>query len=136
MRLLAEIVLVAIAAGAVAVCLACLPGSARTQWHRATVPQPPRPEQLMQFEGLVRRSEASALTAHAYLRPVLVEIASRRLAARGHALDRMPESVGRSLLGAPLWELVRPDRPFPEDRHGAGVSAHELRTLLEVLEEL
>jgi hypothetical protein len=136
MRLLAELVLVAIAAGAVAICLACVPKRASARWRRATIPPPPRPKQLTQLERLVVMSEANALTAHAYLRPVLAEIASRRLAARGHALDRMPGSVGQQILGEHLWDLVRPDRPFPDDRHGPGVAAIELAAMLQVLERM
>ena len=136
MRLLAEIVLVAVAAGAVAICLAWLPDCAPMRWQRAANPLPPRPEQLTELERLVVTSGASGLTMHAYLRPLLTEIASHRLAARGHALDQMPDSVGREILGAALWEIVRPERPFPDDRHGPGVSAPELRAMLEVLEEL
>jgi hypothetical protein len=73
---------------------------------------------------------------HAYLRPRLVEIASYRLAARGQALERMPDAVGRELLGDRLWEVVRPERPFPEDRQGPGVRPQELAEMLEVLERL
>ena len=78
----------------------------------------------------------SAVHVHAYLRPLLVEIASRRLAARGQTLERMPDAVARELLGDRLWDIVRPDRPFPEDRHGPGVAPQELRAMLEVLERL
>jgi len=44
----------------------------------------------------------------------LAEIASRRLAARGQALERMSDAAGRLVLGERLWEVVRLDRPFPE----------------------
>ena len=136
MRLLAEIVLVALAAGAVAVCLAHLPDEASARWSRVTVAPPPRPGQLVALERLVATSASRTLTAHAYLRPVLSEIASRRLATRGYSLGQMTESVGQELLGERLWELVRPDRPFPVDRYGPGVPVHELRTMLAVLEGL
>jgi hypothetical protein len=91
---------------------------------------------LVALEGLVAGSSASALHVHAYLRPLLAEIASRRLAAHGQALERMPESDARRILGDRFWELVRPDRPFPEDRHGPGVSVRDLDAMLEVLERL
>ena len=78
----------------------------------------------------------SAVHVHAYLRPLLVEIASRRLAARGQTLERMPDAAARELLGDRLWDIVRPDRPFPEDRHGPGVPPQELRAMLGVLERL
>ena len=72
----------------------------------------------MRLERLVSMAGSSALQVHAYLRPLLAEIASRRLAARGQSLERMPEPPAGTLLGERLWEIVRPDRPFPEDRHG------------------
>ena len=73
---------------------------------------------------------------HAYLRPVLVEIATHRLVANGQALDRMSDVTGRRILGDDLWEIVRPDRGFPEDRHGPGVNPQTLEAMLDVLERL
>lgn len=35
-----------------------------------------------------------------------------------------------------VWEIVRPNRPFPEDRHGPGVSTGDLQEMVEVLERL
>jgi hypothetical protein len=78
----------------------------------------------------------SALHVHAYLRPELAEISSRRLAARGRALERMSDRDGRELLGDGLWEIVRPGRPFPADRYGPGVSLDELEVMLATLERL
>ena len=94
------------------------------------------PEQLVRLERLVRTAGLSRLHAHAYLRPVLAEIASRRLAARGLSIERMQAPVGERLLGEQLWEIVRPDRPFPEERDARGVSIHELSAMLRSLEEL
>ncbi|MGI8506050.1 MAG: hypothetical protein ACR2MK_04465 [Solirubrobacteraceae bacterium] len=136
MTLLAEIALVAIAAIGVATCLALLPAGPSLRRRRAAAPPPSRPVQLLELERLVSMSGANAVHVHAYLRPLLAEIAGRRLAARGRTLARMPESAGREVLGDRLWEIVRPGRPFPEDRHGPGVSPQDLRVMLEVLERL
>lgn len=136
MRHLAEIVLVVLAGIAVAACLSRLPEPASTRRRRTVTQAPGRPDQLISLERLVVSAGTSAVHAHAYLRPVLMEIASRRLAAHGHALDRMPEPAARDLLGDRLWELVRPDRPFPEDRQGPGVSPEDLRTMLDGLGRL
>jgi len=136
MTLLAEIALVAVAALAVAVSLALLPEAASLRRARAGAQAPSRPEQLERLERLVSMSGASVLQVHAYLRPLLVEIAARRLAARGQALERMTEAVGRELLGSQLWDIVRPGRPFPEDRKAPGVSPRELAAMLETLERL
>jgi hypothetical protein len=134
--LLAEIALVVLAGIAVATCVALLPAAQRSRRRRAVAPAPPRPQQLLALERLVTTAGPSAVSVHAYLRPLLIEIVSRRLAARGQTLDRMPEAVGREVLGDRLWDIVRPGRPFPEDRHGPGVSARELGVMLEVIRRL
>lgn len=136
MRLLAEIGLVVLAGIAVAACVSLLPDAVPTRHRRLRAEAPERPDQLVALERLVASAATSALQVHAYLRPLLVDIASRRLAARGQALEQIPDPVARALLGDRLWEVVRPDRPFPEDRAGPGVAPHELRAMLEVLERL
>lgn len=136
MRLLVEIALVVIAAGVVLACVACLPNAAPARRRRVERSAPPRPEQLIELEKLAGTSEASALTAHAYLRPLLIEIATRRLRARGRVLDRMSDAAGQEVLGGPLWEIIRPGRPFPQDRYGPGIPLGELGAMLEVLERL
>ncbi len=135
MTLLAEIALVVVAAVAVAVSVAFVPG-ASARWRRAAVREPARPGQLVAHERLLVMARTSALQVHAYLRPILVEIATQRLVANGQALDRMSDVTGRRILGDDLWEIVRPDRPFPEHRHGPGVTAPNLEAMLDVLERL
>jgi hypothetical protein len=48
----------------------------------------------------------------------------------------MSEPVARQVLGEALWEIVRPDRPFPEDRRAAGVSPRGLAAMLATVERL
>jgi len=135
--LLIEIALVVLTGIGLAVCVALLPNPRPTPGRRGGVSPPARPPQLVALERLVITSGANgAVHAHAYLRPVLIEIVSSRLAAHGYALNRMPDGAGRAVLGERLWELVRPDRPFPEDRHGPGVSSDELDAMLDVVERL
>jgi len=136
MTLLAEIALVALTAIGVAVCVSLLPDPMRTRLRRPSIPPATRPEQLVRLERLVVTSGASAVQAHASLRPLLAEIAARRLAARGQALERLSESAGEEMLGERLWDLVRPDRPFPENRQAPGVSAKDLARIIEALERL
>ena len=135
MSLLAEIGLVVVAAVAVVVSVAFVPGASPGR-RRAAVPDPARPGQLVANERLVVMARTSALQVHAYLRPVLVEIATQRLVANGQALDRMSDVTGRRILGDDLWEIVRLDRGFPEDRHGPGVNPQTLEAMLDVLERL
>ena len=136
MRLLAEIGLVVLAGIVVAVCVSLLPDARPARRRRRMASAPARPDQLVALERLVVSSGSSAVQVHAYLRPLLIEIASRRLAARGQALERMPDPFGRELLGVSLWDLVRPDRPFPEDRQAPGVTPQQLRAMLEALDRL
>lgn len=137
MTLLIEIALVVLTGVGLAVCVALLPEARPTHRRPSATAPPSRPAQLVALERLVVSSgESGAVHAHAYLRPVLIQIVSHRLAARGQTLEQMPERVGREVLGDPLWEIVRPGRPFPEDRHGPGVPPKELGPMLEVLERL
>ena len=136
MTLLAEIALVVLAGIAVAICVTLLPASHSLRRRKTSTPAPSRPQQLVALERLVTTAGPSAMSVHAYLRPLLIEIVSRRLAARGQTLDRMPETVGRKMLGDRLWDIVRLGRPFPEDRHGPGVSPSDLGAMLEVIRRL
>ncbi len=136
MRLAAEVAAVLVAAVAVAACVVSVPGVPFVRRRRTPERELARPRQLVTLERLVATAGTSTLQVHAYLRPVLAEIASQRLAAHGQTLARIPVAVGRELLGERLWEIVRPDRPFPEDRHGPGVGPEDLRAMLEALERL
>jgi hypothetical protein len=129
--MIAQIVLICAAGIGIAVCLALLPDTAGPRGRRPAPPAATRPEQLVALERLTVISRSSALHVHAYLRPLLAEIASRRLAARGQRLDS-----ARELLSEPLWEIVRPERPFPEDRYAPGIPPGELAMILEELEQL
>jgi hypothetical protein len=135
-RLLAEIGIVVLAAIVVTACVSLLPDARPRRGRRRALSAPTRPDQLLALERLVVSAGTSPVQVHAYLRPLLVEIASRRLAGHGQSLARMPDPVARDILGGRLWDIVRPDRPFPEDRHGSGVSAQELGEMLAVLERL
>lgn len=136
MKLLAEIGLLVLAGIAVAACVSLLPDPRATRRRARVTPAPSRPDQLVALERLVVSAGTSAVHVHAYLRPLLVEIAARRLAGRGQTLERMPDAVGREVLGERLWDVVRPDRPFPGDRHGPGIAPRELQAMLAVLERL
>jgi hypothetical protein len=58
-----------------------------------------------------------------------------RLARRGVDLDRHVEKA-RALLGEPLWEIVRADRPRASNLVAGGISAVELEGAIERLEQL
>jgi hypothetical protein len=135
-RLGVEIAFVVLAGIGLTVCVAVLPTAPTRRYRPQPAPASPRPGQLVALERLVVTAGTTAMQVHAYLRPRLIEIASYRLAARGQTLDRMPEDLGRELLGDRLWDIVRPGRQFPEDRNAPGVRPQELEAMLAVLERL
>ena len=92
---------------------------------------PQRPRQLERLERELTMASSTAFDLHARLRPQLREIAELRLATRGVRLED-----GEGVLGEELWDLVRPDRPPPSNRHAEGIPPAELRRAIEVLEAL
>jgi hypothetical protein len=97
---------------------------------------PARPGELAKLEREVALAAGSSFDLHFRLRPVLREIAAHRLATRrGLALDGGTLDV-RELLGAELWEIVRPDRLPPDDRFGPGLPLARLHGLVERLERI
>jgi hypothetical protein len=53
----------------------------------------------------------------------------------GIDLDRRPQAA-RALLGEDAWDLVRPDRPAPDDSHSPGVTLQQVRAAVDRLEAL
>ncbi len=109
-----------------------------SQYERALAAMraaPPDPGELSLTRDL-ELSTSSAFHLHARVRPLFREIAAHRLLARyGVELDR-EAARARELVGVSAWELVRPDRPPPEDRLSAGPSIGELRKVVEQLEAI
>jgi hypothetical protein len=95
-----------------------------------------QPVELLRMERELLIGVADADHAHRRLLPLLRAAASARLAAgHGFEFERRPESA-RALLGEDAWELLRPDRPEPEDRHGPGVPQRQIAAVIETLEAL
>jgi hypothetical protein len=81
-------------------------------------------------------SMASEFHLHVRLCPVLREIASYRLRAH-YGVDLTAEPLrARNLVGEPVWELIDPRRPKPEDRLARGPSLVYLREVIAALESL
>ena len=98
--------------------------------RRPRRPPPVLPE-LERLERELSLGTQSAFDYHVRLRPVLTEIAEARLAARGNRLED-----GESLLEPDAWDLIRPDRPPPTDRHAAGANPAAVRRLVDALEKI
>jgi hypothetical protein len=89
--------------------------------------------------ALVRDLDLSILSAfhlHVRVRPLLREIAAHRLRVHyGVDLDAEPGRA-RELVGTSAWELVRPQRPPPQDRLAAGPALSHLGMVATELEEI
>ena len=72
---------------------------------------------------------------HLRLRPILREIAADGLHRHGVELDAQPQAA-QKLLAPETWELVRPDRPRPDDAFAPGLAPKRLDAILDDLEAL
>jgi hypothetical protein len=109
------------------------PASLPAAWWRRRR-RPRRPERLRQLEEIEHAAAFALSTAfdvHFRLRPHLVRIAEHRLGGRGASL-----ADGATLLGPELWDVVRPDREPPADRHARGIDLASLRAMVERLGSL
>lgn len=141
MRLVAEVGFIVVGAIGAAICLAALAmrlpagGPVFEPALRPRVKTEVWPAQLVRLQHILEWSGESDLDAHTRLRPVLVEVAEVRLAGRGLRLDR-DVAEARRILGPKAWDLVRPDRPRPEDRDVPGIAPRDLAEILDALEAL
>lgn len=122
---------------------------ALVSWLRQAIPDPmespvaetlqrrsAHPERIAELDRLERELYLGSTTAfdlHYRLRPVLREIAANRLERHGLQLDAGGSRV-REALGNDLWEIVRPDREPPGDRHAPGPGLARMRRIVEQLE--
>lgn len=107
---------------------------AEEEWERATsdlaralagrTPVRTRPAELLRVERDITLSSANAAEFHARLRPLLLNIASARVKHPREALD------------ADTWELLRPDRPVPDNRAAPGPPLRRIAELVEAVEKL
>lgn len=105
-----------------------------TQLARALERDDPEPQRLPELERVEREltmATATSFDLHTRFRPLARDIATSKLAARGRKLDDSQDELGDE-----LWALVRPDRPVPTDRHGAGISPDSVRRIVDRLEAL
>jgi len=94
--------------------------------------KPTRPTDLLRIERELSLGVASAGHLHTRLLPLLREAAAARL---GFDLYGFPARA-QAALGDEAWELLRPDRPAPEDRHGTGAPLRKVEHCIETLERL
>jgi uncharacterized membrane protein len=114
--------------GLVAAAGDAVPRRRRSELDRVLAESRRRERKLPELDRLQREvtlATASQYDLHFRLLPHLREIAQARLERAGR--EPSPETLGR------WWELLRPDRPPPEDRFGKGITQAELRALVEDL---
>jgi hypothetical protein len=95
--------------------------------HRSRAKPEPLSE-LMRVNREVSLATATAYDFHFRLLPHLREIAQCRLERSGKTSG--PDTLGR------WWELLRADRPEPDDRFAPGIKQAELRALVSDLERM
>jgi hypothetical protein len=95
-----------------------------------------RPGALVRLEREVSMAGSAAFDVHYRLRPKLIELAAGLLSSRrGIDLEREPQRA-QLALGDEAWELVRPDRPQPAQRLGAGIDPAHLERVVSALEQV
>jgi uncharacterized membrane protein len=108
-----------------------LPRARRSELTRALDERAAPPTDVPQRARLEREvtlALGSAYDLHARLLPHLREIAAARLERTGRRPG--PDTLGR------WWELLRPDRPEPQERFAPGIREADLRALVADLERL
>ena len=100
-----------------------------------TRPGRARPASLARVEREVALATGTAFDVHFRLRPLLRTIAAGLLLRRGVDLERRPDRA-EALLGPTVWELVRPDRPAPDDRTAPGIPIASVEDAVDELERL
>jgi hypothetical protein len=87
------------------------------------------------LDRVVSTATTHAGELHLRLRPILREIAADGLHRHGVELDTQPQAA-QKLLAPETWELVRPDRPRPDDAFAPGLAPKRLEAVLDDLEAL
>lgn len=92
------------------------------------------PASLVHLENEVALGVASSFDLHYRLVPRMRTIAAGLLSSRRHVSLAASPNTARAILGERAWELVRSDRPAPEDRLATGIPADELSRAVDALE--
>lgn len=114
-------------------------GADRPSTYERSLRPPPsremtRPASLTRLERIVDLAAVSAFDLHMRLRPRLRTIAEHRLASRRGLRLGSPEA--HELLGKELADLLRLDRPRPDDPFAPGMPLERQRAALERLERI
>ena len=97
-------------------------------------PRPPASLARIEHEAVL--AVASSFELHYRFAPRLRSIAAGLLWSRRRISLAAQPAAARDALGDPTWELVRLDRPAPEDRLARGLTMHELEHVVDSLESV
>jgi hypothetical protein len=104
------------------------------QLPRAAASQRQPPPSLARIELEAALGVTGSFDLHHRLVPRVRSIAAGLLVSRRRvSLDTNPAEA-QAILGDTTWELVRPDRPAPEDRLARGIAPQELARVADALE--
>lgn len=104
---------------------------------RASTPPPRRtlkPPSLARAHNEVVLGVASSFDLHFRLVPRLRTIAAGLLSSRRNVSLTTDRERAAAVLGPQAWELVRPDRPAPQDRLTTGIPPRDLAVVVDALE--
>jgi hypothetical protein len=87
------------------------------------------------LDRVVSGATSHAGDVHLRLRPILREIAAGGR-DRGAVKPAAQPRAAQALLAPDTWELVRPDRPRPDDAFARGLAPARLNAVLDDLEAL
>lgn len=94
------------------------------------------PPSLARIEHETALAVAGSFDVHYRLVPRLRALAAGLTSSRRKvSLTESPDAA-RAILGEQTWELVRSDRPAPEDRLAKGITPRELEQVVDALEGL
>ncbi len=94
------------------------------------------PAMLARLEQEAVLGAAGSFDLHHQLRPRLRVLAGELLTARRRLSLDGDAAQARELLGEETWDLVRKDRPPPEDRLARGIPAEALNRVVTSLERI
>jgi hypothetical protein len=106
---------------------------------RAPASRPSRatpPASLARIELEAALAVGGTFDLHYRLVPRLRTIAVGLLLSRRRVSLEQDPDMARTILGEDAWEVVRPDRPPPEDRLAPGIPARELARIVDALEAI
>jgi hypothetical protein len=113
-----------------------LPPATRLRVHvpRRARQQPPETLERLEQEAILGVS--SAFDLHYHLSPRLRSIARDLLAGRRGISLENDGVAARAVVGEEAWDLVRPDRPQPQDRLARGIPPADLSRIVTALERI